>query len=273
LANWSGCTWERSEYAISSTRAEASIMNTVNKPQLSGKRSTICFAAPLALLSLALPALGQQDYVTRFDAYAGYAFLDSPHVNLFENGFATQFGFRPKTWYSFGVDYSISGGDLSLTPDLLTNSLQQTLGAQFQYLAAIGQIPPGYQLVVPARSLTQTFAVGPQLAYRHFRHETLFLRPLFAGAIYEHSTPAPRGGDLIAVGVVSQLAPTGHKNDTTWFLGFGGGFDVLFTRHFAFRTQVDLVYDHLFNDLLKDGRWTVRFSTGPAINFGRNIKE
>jgi hypothetical protein len=37
------------------------------------------------------------------------------------------------------------------------------------------------------------------------------------------------------------------------------------------RTQADLVYDHLFNDLLKDGRWTVRFSVGPCFNFGKNI--
>jgi hypothetical protein len=32
------------------------------------------------------------------------------------------------------------------------------------------------------------------------------------------------------------------------------------------------VYDHLFNDVLKDGRWTVRFSIGPCFNFGRNIR-
>jgi hypothetical protein len=31
------------------------------------------------------------------------------------------------------------------------------------------------------------------------------------------------------------------------------------------------VWDHLFNDLLKDGRWTTRFSIGPCFNFGGNI--
>lgn len=124
---------------------------------------------------------------------------------------------------------------------------------------------------MPTHSRTQTFAVGPQLAYRHFRHETLFLRPLFAGAIYEQATPKP--GDPIAKAVVAQLAPSGTKTDTTWFLGLGGGFDILFSHHLAVRTQVDVVYDHLFSDLLKDGRWTVRFSVGPAFNFGKNIKE
>jgi hypothetical protein len=32
-----------------------------------------------------------------------------------------------------------------------------------------------------------------------------------------------------------------------------------------------LGYDHLFNDLLKDGRYVVRFSVGPAFNVGKNI--
>ena len=40
------------------------------------------------LLLLSLPLAGQQTYVTRFDVYGGYGFLDSPKVNLFENGFA-----------------------------------------------------------------------------------------------------------------------------------------------------------------------------------------
>jgi hypothetical protein len=29
--------------------------------------------------------------------------------------------------------------------------------------------------------------------------------------------------------------------------------------------QADLVRDHLFNDLLTNGRYTVRFSCGPAL--------
>ena len=117
----------------------------------------------LAVILWSSSAFAQQTYVSRFDAYAGYAFLDSPHVSLFENGFAAQVGFRPKTWYSFGFDYSFATGDLNLTPDLLPTALQQQLGAQLAQLAAIGHLPPGYSLVVPARSRTQTFAVGPQL--------------------------------------------------------------------------------------------------------------
>jgi len=221
----------------------------------------------VALFAASTPSLfGQQTYVPRFDAYVGYAFLDSPHVSLFENGVAAQIGVRPKTWYSLGFDYSYTTGDLTLTPDLLLPSLQQALGAQLApYFAA------GYKLVVPVHSKTQTFAAGPQLAYRHMQHVTLFLRPVFLGGIHELATPQPLASDAIATGVVRQLAPSGQKTDTTWFIGFGGGFDILFSKHVALRTQADLVHDHLFSDLLTDPRWTVRFSIGPAFNFGKNI--
>lgn len=227
----------------------------------------------VALVLLASTAFGQQTYVTRYDAFVGYAFLDSPHVNLFGNGFAAQVGVRPKTWYSLGFDYSFSTGDLSLTPNLLPTALQQELGGQLGQLIGAGVLPKTYTLVVPAHARTQTFAVGPQLAYRHFTHATLFLRPVFAGAIHEAATPQATPGDFFAAAVVQQLAPAGKKTDTTWFLGFGGGFDILFSKHFAWRVQGDLVYQHLFNDLLQDGSFTTRFSVGPAFNFGRNIKE
>ena len=228
------------------------------------------FFIPLAFLVLAVPLSGQQDYVARFDAYGGYAFLDSPHVNLFENGFAVQTGVRVRRWLSLGFDYSRSTGDLKLSPDMLLPSLQQSLGAQLGALAAAGKLPQGYSLNVPASSVTQTFAAGPQLAYRRLKHETLFLRPVFAGIIHEVATPKP--GDAIATAIVAQLAPSGKKTDNVIFVGFGGGFDILFSRNVGWRTQADLVYDHLFNDLLKDGRFTVRFSTGPCFNFGKNVE-
>jgi hypothetical protein len=220
------------------------------------------------LLLPAPAAFGQQTYVTRFDLFTGYAFLDSPHIGLFENGFQMQVGVRPKTWYSIGFDYSYSRGDLTLTPDLLTPALQQQLGAQLAGLAAAGLIPAGYSLVVPASSVTHTFALGPQLAYRHFKQVTLFVRPSI-GAIHEVATPKPR--DPIAAGIAAALAPSGQKTDWTPFYGVGYGVDFILTNHFAVRVQGDLVYDHLFSDLLKDGRWTARFSVGPCFNFGRNI--
>jgi hypothetical protein len=223
-----------------------------------------------AFLLTTLPAVAQQDYVTRFDAFGGYAFLNSPAVSLFENGFAAQFGFRPRTWISAGVDYTFATGHGTVTPDMLPANLQQSLAAFLAQLAAAGKLPPGYKLVVPIHSRTQTFAAGPQLAYRHFERVTLFFRPVFAGLFYERATPEP--GDPIAAAIAAQLVPSGAKTDTTYFVGLGGGLDFIATRHFALRAQADVVWDHLFNDLLVNGRWTVRFSVGPAFNFGKNIR-
>jgi hypothetical protein len=155
-----------------------------------------------------------------------------------------------------------------LTPNLLPTALQQQLSGELGQMIAAHLIPASYALAVSTHSTTQTFAVGPQLAYRHFSHLTLFVRPSL-GAIHEVAVPHP--ADAIATAVAAQLAPTGKKTDWTGFYGFGGGFDILFSKHVGLRTQADLVYDHLFNDLLADGRWTVRFSIGPCFNFGRNI--
>ena len=230
---------------------------------------TLLIVVPITVLLAASPVAAQQSYVSQFDLFTGYAFLDSPHISLFENGFQAQFGYRPKPWYSLGFDYSRSTGDLVLTPDLLPTALQQQLGAELGQMVAAHLIPASYALAVSAHSTSQTFAVGPQLAYRHFSHLTLFIRPSL-GAIHEVAVPHP--ADAIATAVAAQLAPAGKKTDWTGFYGFGGGFDILFSKHVGIRTQADLVYDHLFNDLLADGRWTVRFSVGPCFNFGKNIK-
>jgi hypothetical protein len=48
--------------------------------------------------------------------------------------------------------------------------------------------------------------------------------------------------------------------------------DVNITKRFGIRVQADFVHDHLFDDILKDARNTVRFSIGPAIQFGSNVK-
>lgn len=210
----------------------------------------------------------QQTYVTRFDAFVGSAYLNSPHISLPENGFQFQIGMRKNTWMSLGFDYSRVTGDMSLTPDLLPNDLQQKLSGQLQALAAAGRLPAGYKLQVKADSTTQTFAMGPQFSYRHWKPVTLFIRPS-CGAIRELATPKP--ADPIATGITAQLTPEGHKMDWTGFYGVGGGVDWNPTRHVGLRIQADLVRDHLFNDILRDARNTFRMSIGPAFNFGRNI--
>jgi hypothetical protein len=236
-------------------------LRKVSQASMSKTLATLVLAA--AALLLPSPKLfGQQTYVSRFDTYVGYAFLDSPHVSLFENGMHFQFGVRPKTWYSLGFDYSVAMGNLTLTPNLLTNSVQQQLAP------LLAMAPAGYQLAVSTHSHTQTFAAGPQLAYRHFAKVTLFFRPDL-GAMYERATP--HATDEISTLAVRGLAPAGYKTSWTPFGGFGGGADLLFSKHFALRVQADLVYDHLFSDILRDGRLTTRFSIGPCFNFGGNI--
>ena len=220
------------------------------------------------VLAVALPGFAQQAYVSRFDLFTGYTFLDSPLVSLKENGFHLQAGVRANRWLSLGFDYSISEGDLTLTPNLLVSSLQQELGAELGQLAAAGQIPAGYTLVVPAHSRTQTFAAGPQFNYRHFRQFSLFIRP-DGGAIHEYATPQPK--DPIATAIAAQLAPSGHKTDTVLFYGFGGGADFNLSKHVGLRVQADFVHDHLFSDLIASGRNTVRVSIGPCFNFGGNV--
>jgi hypothetical protein len=234
------------------------------------KENSMTKILALAALALAPAAFGQQTDVRRFDAFFGYTYLKSPKISLPEHGFHLQVGVRPTTWYSLGFDYSNAKGDMILTPDLLPTALQESLAGQLKQLAALGRLPAGYQIKVKAHSESQTMTVGPQLAYRKFQRVTLFLRPS-CGAIRELATPKPE--DAIATGIVHNLAPRGVKTDWTYFYGVGYGMDLNITKHFAMRFQGDLVRDHLFNDILRESRGTMRFSVGPAINFGKNIVE
>jgi hypothetical protein len=244
-------------------------LSPASSPRRRSLRVPLLVLATSAIILLTgLSGFGQQTYVARYEWYIGYAFLDSPHVNLFENGVHTQFGYRVKTWLTVGGDYSRTAGSLTLVPSLLPTALQQQLGAQLAQLVAAGQIPANYALSVPTDSVTQSFAAGPSLTYRHFSRVTLHIRPSL-GAIREVATPRP--GDPIATMIVQQLAPAGSKTDWTGFYGIGGGIDLGVTKQLGIRVQADVVWDHLFNDILRDGRFTTRFSVGPIFNFGKNI--
>jgi hypothetical protein len=224
--------------------------------------------ATLLLLLFATPIQAQQTYISRYDAYAGFTDLYTPELGLNQTGFHTQVGINPRTWLSVGFDYSISTGDELLTTPLLTPTLQtQVNAAQAAYIAA-GLLPPNYRLAVSTDATTHTFALGPQLAYRHFTRATLFVRPSL-GALRERATPHP--ADPFATAVAKELAPAGYKQDWTGFYGVGGGGDIVVTKHLGLRLQIDIVYDHPFNDILANGRWTYRFAVGPSFHMGRNI--
>lgn len=247
-------------------------MNRAPRRAATSNTHPICLVLVLTLILTATQAFGQQKYVGLVDAFAGFTYLNSPHIKLAEPGYHLQGGVRVTTWLSLGVDFSRTKGDLTVLPSYLLTTLQQSLGAQLALLAQAGRLPAGYSLTVPAQSTTETIAAGPQIAYRRFEAVTLFIRPS-CGFIHEVAVPHVPSADLIAQGIVAQLAPSGKKTDWTKFYGFGGGADFNITKHFAIRVQADLVRDHLFNDLLKDSRNTVRFSIGPAVQFGRNVRK
>jgi hypothetical protein len=135
-------------------------------------------------------------------------------------------------------------------------------------LVLAGVIPPTYSPSIPIHSQTQTFAAGPLLDWHRWNAASLFIRPSI-GAIREIATVHP--GDPIVTAIAAQLAPGGQKLDWTPFYGFGGGVTIRVTDHLGLRLQADFVHDHLFSDLLRDGRNTVRLSVGPALQFGRNV--
>jgi hypothetical protein len=233
----------------------------------------------LCLSALVLPiAAGAQQPLTPanapakvdipfYDVVAGYAFLHSTNIDLNENGFQFQAGVTPRQWLTLGFDYSVSSGSSAINPAQVPPALAQQLAAVLQQLAAAGQLPPGYKLSIPFDAFTQTFAAGPQFNVYRRSHVTLFVRPSI-GAVREQVTARPK--DPIQTLIVHQLVPTGKKTDWQGFYGFGGGMDYDLTSHFGVRLQADEVYDHLFNDLLKDGRWTTRIGAGLSFRFGQS---
>src|ERR1035441_4551283 len=147
-------------------------------------RLLVC-AALAALLGFTVVSKAQQNYICRYDAYVGFAVIDSPMLGLDEhNGFHAQAGINPRRWLSIGGDYSEGTGSQMLTTDLLPAELQaQINAAQAQFIAG-GLLPANYHLAVPTDAATQTFAFGPQLAFRSLSRLTLFLRPSL-GALRE----------------------------------------------------------------------------------------
>jgi hypothetical protein len=232
------------------------------------RRISALFAMLFFLSIVSAPA--QQDYVGRYDIYNGYAQLIAPNVNLTTRGYHLQTGMNWKTWVALGFDYSVTTGHTSLTPNLLPTALQQQLAQQIIALIQAGVIPPTYQVYVPVHSNTQTFAAGPNFNYRRFKRVTLFIRPSL-GAVREQATPHPH--DDVTAAIAQELVPQGKKTDWTGFYGFGGGYDLNATKHISIRMQTDIVYFHIFNDLLRDGRWDFRWSVGPTFHFGRNIRK
>jgi hypothetical protein len=226
-------------------------------------------AALLIVAAVSTPSIqAQQHYISRYDVYAGFADIDSPALGLNEQGFHAQAGRNVRRWLSVGGDYSVASGSELLTTDLLPVALQTQINAAQAGFIRAGLLPANYRLAVPTDASTQTFAFGPQLVSRHFSRFTLFIRPSL-GALRERAVP--HAADAFQKIIVSELAPAGFKLDWTGFYGVGGGGEVAVSRHFGVRAQMDFVYNHPFNDILANGRWTFRYSVGPSFHFGADI--
>lgn len=228
----------------------------------------ICFA----LLCFALTASAQQEYVGRYDAYTGFTYAASPNINLNQRGFHSQGGLNLSRWLSVGLDYSLFKGSSSMRPSQLTTGVQTNLAA----FATSQGLPPSVLagLTLPYDATTQTFAGGPQLTYRRFKRVTFLVHPGL-GLIHESVTAKPNGA--LQQGVVSyfestgQLSSGGKKTNTTYFIGVGGGIELLATRNVHLRFTTDYVYAPIFDGFLKNPQNVIRFSIGPAFNFGRNV--
>lgn len=226
------------------------------------RRSSV-FVLLLFLFLPLLPAAAQQDYVSRYDAFTGYSFLNSPKVSLFQNGFNGQFGVNVRRWVAIGGDFSVFKGSSTLT----TSELNSTQLAKLAPIIPL--LPPGFVLAAPFDATTYTFTAGPQFSLRKYRMVTFFIHPSIGG-LHESVTAKPNNPILSQI-VVGLIGASMQKSDLEVFYGFGGGFDLNVSRHVAIRTQADFVHVNLFTDLLNGGQNNVRFSIGPTFRFGRNI--
>lgn len=216
-----------------------------------------------AVLLFSFAAQAQQEYVPRFDAFTGFSYLASPSINLDSRGFNGEFGVNLNRWLALGGDYSVFNGHSSLMPNELAPAVQAQL-APFLPL-----LPPGAVLSVPFDATTQTFSAGPQFNIRKLKPVTFFVRPAL-GLIHEAVTAKPVGP--LQTAVVSVLVPSGKKSDTTVFYGFGGGFDLIPTKHVGIRFAADFVHVNLFSGFLKNSRNSARVSVGPTWRWGKNVQ-
>jgi len=228
--------------------------------------------ACLAVFCFALTAFAQQEYIGRYDAYAGYTYAGVPNLNLDQRGYHTQGGLNLNRWLSVGLDYSDFNGHTSLSPSQLSTGVQNQLAS----FAASQNIPPSVVagLLLPYNATTRTFAGGPQLAYRPFKRITFLVHPGL-GLIHENVKAKPAGA--LEQGVVSffqntgQLSSSGEKSDTTYFYGIGGGVEWSATKNVHLRFTADYVHTLLFNGFLRDPLNLFRLSVGPTFNFGKNV--
>jgi hypothetical protein len=211
-----------------------------------------------------------QPYVGQFLVYTGFMFLNSPAISLMEPGIHFQLGMRWSRHISVGLDYSRGNGDTTIPLSLATTALQNEVNPLIASAKQIGIIPQNYQAGLPIHSTTQSITGGPEFPWRRWSRIIPYIRPS-CGFILEDANVRFADADFLTKALVKSIVPSGMKTDTAFYYGFGGGVAFMVTKHFGLVVQADFVHDHLFADLLQNGRNTVRFSVGPGYQFGHNV--
>jgi hypothetical protein len=217
------------------------------------------------LLSLAIlffacsVAFAQQEYVGRYDAFAGFSYLHSPKINLAGRGFNGQFGINKNRWLALGADYSLFVGHSAFTPGELTPAIQAQLAP---FLPLLGPNP-----AIQFDATTYTFTAGPQVNFRQLKWATFFVRPALGGMHQSANLKPTPIQSLLLQG----LGKGTKQTDLQLFYGVGGGFDINTSDHVALRVGLDLVHVNLFKGLLAEGRNNLRISVGPSFRFGPNV--
>lgn len=212
------------------------------------------------LFAASCTALAQQDYVSRYEGFAGYTYFTAPNFNLVQRGYNLEFGVNLNSWLTVGGDYSWFNGHSDITVGELTPAVKAQLAP---LLPLLGPNP-----ALPFEATTYTFTVGPQFNYRKIKWMTLFIRPVLIG-LHESATLKATSPALALA--IQALAPGGTKTDLQPGYGVGGGIDLGITRHMGLHVTADWVHVNLFSNLLADARSGVRVSVGPNFKFGRNV--
>jgi hypothetical protein len=220
----------------------------------------------LTFFSVCAFAQQDQDYVGRFNSFAGFTFLDTPKMNLTQRGFIAEEGIAINRWLNFGADFSILSGHSGLKiGDMIPADRTPVLA----YFGPYG-VTDSY--AIPYNSTTSTYCAGPQINFRNIKRlkrVTLFFQPEI-GAIHQAVTADPK--TTLDTTLVAALVPGGTRSDTTYFYGIGGGAQYDLCKHFGVRVVADFVHHHLFSGMLADSRNSLRVGVGPSFTFGRNVK-
>ena len=210
---------------------------------------------------LCLPAFAQQQTdINRYTLFTGFDYLISPARDLTERGFEGDFGITVRPWLGLGGDFSAMG-------DGIISGSGAINGGETVFAPILKPYVNPNSINVPFKLTTYTFAVGPQFYLRKWKQVTFLVRPGFGG-IHESADIAFPVQLAYLFQQLGIPAPKSNQSDTQWFIGVGGGFDLNFSKHVAWRVATDYVNTHLFSDLLVNRQNYWRFSTGPTFRWG-----